>query len=86
MVLVFFGTIEQKDIGLFASQKIFYKHDFVGIWHSFARWFAHNDYSIYELILIFSQTQFMEKNKVGILTVHIGALILLIGSGITRLV
>ena len=84
MVLVFVGTVEQKDIGLFAAQNKYFSSTII--------WF----YAIplpgglltmtvlsINLFSFFFKPNVWNKNKLGVLIVHIGALILLIGSGIT---
>ena len=84
MVLVFIGTIEQKDIGLFAAQNKYFSSTLI--------WF----YGIplpgglltmlvlsLNLFSFFLKPNIWNKKKLGVLIVHIGALILLIGSGIT---
>jgi hypothetical protein len=84
MVLVFVGTVEQKDIGLFAAQNKYFSSTIV--------WF----YSIpfpgglltmtvlsLNLFSFFLKPNVWNKNKLGVIIVHTGALILLIGSGVT---
>ncbi len=86
MTLVFVGTVEQKDIGLFAAQNKYFSSTII--------WF----YSLplpgglltmtvlsINLFSFFLKPNIWNKNKLGVLTVHIGALILLIGSGITNI-
>jgi len=84
MILVCVGTVEQKDIGLFAAQNKYFSSIFI--------WF----YSLplpggllTMVVLFINLFVFLLKphhwrfNKLGVLIVHIGALILLIGAGIT---
>ena len=86
MVLVFFGTIEQKDIGLFAAQNKYFLSTII--------WFyvlplpggllTMSILSI-NLFSFFLKPNIWKKNKLGVLIVHSGALILLLGSGITSI-
>ena len=84
MVLVFFGTIEQKDIGLFASQKKYFTSMILWVYGiPLPGGLLTMIILSMNLFSFFLKANSWRKNKVGILTVHIGALILLIGSGIT---
>ena len=86
MVLVFFGTIEQKDIGLFASQKKYFTSIILWVYGiPLPGGLLTMIILSMNLFSFFLKPNSWRKNKVGILTVHIGALILLIGSGITSL-
>ena len=86
MILVFFGTIAQKDIGLFAAQNKYFSS--IVIW----------TYGFLPLpgglltmtILFINLLAFMlntvwTKYKIGIIVIHSGALILLIGAAITNI-
>jgi hypothetical protein len=85
MVLVFFGTLAQKDIGLYASQMKYFS--------SF--YFLFYDYIplpggriTLTLMTINLGTSLFKKNlwkfkKVGVIILHIGGLLLLIGGGVT---
>ena len=81
MVLVFFGTIEQKDIGLFASQKKYFTSMILWVYGiPLPGGLLTMIILSMNLFSFFLKPNSWRKNKVGILTVHIGALILLIGS------
>ena len=89
MFLVVIGTIAQRDIGLFQAQKKYFT--------SLLLWLEIGGFNILPLpgglltmsILFINLSSFFlkpniwTKNKIGILITHGGALILLIGSGIT---
>ena len=85
IVLVFFGTIAQKDIGLYASQmKYFSSYYFL-----FAGFLPLPGGRVTILLMtinlassLFSKKLWKMK-KVGIIIVHMGGLLLLIGGGIT---
>ena len=87
MVLVVLGTLAQRDIGLYASQQKYFS--------SFITWVGNilpMPGGRTALILIFLNLTFMlcTKNlwkikKIGLLVMHIGALLLLIGGGLTAI-
>ena len=85
IVIVFFGTIAQKDVGLYASQvKYFSSYYFL-----FAGFLPLPGGRITIIIMtvnlassLFKKTLWKMK-KLGIIIVHIGGLLLLIGGGIT---
>ena len=84
MLLVFIGTIEQKDIGLFAAQNKYFSS--LIIWkYNIPLPGGLLTMTILALTLFsfFFFPFLWEKNKIGVLVVHLGALILLIGGGIT---
>ena len=84
MLLVFIGTIEQKDIGLFAAQNKYFSS--LIIWkYNIPLPGGLLTMTILALTLFsfFLKPNIWEKNKIGVLVVHLGALILLIGGGIT---
>ena len=85
MVLVFFGTIEQKDIGLFASQKKYFTSMILWLYNiPLPGGLLTMSILSINLFSFFLKPNSWRKNKIGILTVHAGALILLIGSAITN--
>jgi len=85
MVLVFFGTIEQKDIGLFASQKKYFTSIILWLYNiPLPGGLLTMSILSINLFSFFLKPNSWRKNKIGILTVHAGALILLIGSAITN--
>ena len=89
MFLVLIGTIAQRDVGLYQAQQQYFFSIFF--------WLQINDIPIIPLpgglptmsILFINLTSFFFKpnifksKKIGVLTVHSGALILLVGGGIT---
>ena len=85
IVLVFFGTIAQKDIGLYASQEKFFSSYYFLI-GGFVP--APGGRLILLLMTINLASSLFKKNlwkirKVGIIVVHMGGLLLLLGGGIT---
>tara|TARA_A100001015_G_C15045062_1_gene743023 strand:+ start:8660 stop:9772 length:1113 start_codon:yes stop_codon:yes gene_type:complete len=85
MVLVFFGTIEQKDIGLFESQKKYFTSLILWVYNiPLPGGLLTMSILSVNLFSFFLKPNSWRKNKIGILTVHAGALILLIGSAITN--
>ena len=85
IVLVFFGTIAQKDVGLYASQvKYFSSYYFL-----FAGFLPLPGGRITIIIMTINlASSLFNKNlwkmkKLGIIIVHVGGLLLLIGGGIT---
>lgn len=84
MVLVFIGTVEQKDIGLFAAQIKYFSSSFVWFYGiPFPGGLLTMTVLSLNLFSFFFKPNVWNKKKLGVLIVHIGALILLIGSGIT---
>ena len=85
IVLVFFGTIEQKDIGLYASQmKYFSSYYFLFL--NFIP--LPGGRLIIALMTVNLFSSLFKKNlwrlkKIGIIIVHVGGLLLLLGGGIT---
>ena len=87
MILVVLGTLSQRDMGLFFAQKKYFS--------SYIIWF--NNFlplpgSRSALIIIFINLLFLSSNKniwkikkVGILIVHFGAVLLLLGGGLTAI-
>ena len=81
----FFGTIEQKDIGLFASQKKYFTSIILWLYNiPLPGGLLTMSILSINLFSFFLKPNSWRKNKIGILTVHAGALILLIGSAITN--
>ena len=85
IVIVFFGTIAQKDVGLYASQvKYFSSYYFL-----FAGFLPLPGGRITIIIMTVNLASSLFKKslwkmkKLGIIIVHIGGLLLLIGGGIT---
>mgnify|MGYP001200712310 CR=1 FL=1 len=86
MVLVTVGTIDQKNIGLFAAQNKYFSS--IIIWFYFiplpGGGLTMTILSM-NLFSFFLKPNIWNKKKLGVLTVHMGALILLIGAAITGL-
>jgi len=84
IVLVFFGTIEQKYIGLYAAQNKYFSSLILWIWY-----FPLPGGMLTMFILSINLSAFLfkkniwKKNNFGILTVHIGVMLLLLGAAIT---
>ena len=85
IVLVFFGTIAQKDIGLYASQMKYFS-SFYFIILGFIPLPGGRLTVIIMTINLFSslfKKSLWKLKKIGIIVVHIGGLLLLLGGGIT---
>ena len=84
MVLVFFGTIEQKYIGLYAAQNKYFSSLILWIWYiplpggMLTMFFLSVNLSAF----LFKKN-IWKKNNIGILTIHSGVMLLLLGSAIT---
>lgn len=84
MVLVFFGTVEQKYIGLYAAQNKYFSSLILWVWY-----FPLPGGMLTMFILTINLSSFLfqkkiwRKNKIGILTIHTGAILLLLGAAIT---
>jgi len=84
IVLVFIGTIEQKYIGLYAAQNKYFSSLIFWVWY-----LPLPGGMLAMLVLTINLTSFLfkkniwKKNNLGILTVHTGAILLLLGSGVT---
>ena len=84
MVLVFIGTVAQKDIGLYLAQQKYFSN--------WITWFWFLPMPGGRLVMLFMFINLLSflflpvlwvKNKIGILIVHSGAILLLIGGGLT---
>ena len=89
MVLVFVGTIAQRDVGLYLAQQKYFS--------SLLLWLEIGDFQVLplpgglltmiilfvNLLAFFFKPNIWTKNKLGVLIIHGGALILLLGGGIT---
>ena len=84
MVLVFFGTVEQKYIGLYAAQNKYFSSLILWIWYiplpggMLTMFFLSVNLSAF----LFKKN-IWKKNNIGILTIHSGVMLLLLGSAIT---
>ena len=86
MFLVFIGTLAQKDMGLFAVQERYFS--------SWIIWFSYlpTPGGRLTMLIIFINLSFFlcsktlwNKEKVGILILHLGGLLLMIGGGLTAI-
>ena len=84
MVLIFFGTIEQKYIGLYAAQNKYFSSIILWLWY-----FPLPGGMLTMFVLAINLTSFLfkkkiwKKNNLGILTIHIGVMLLLLGAAVT---
>ena len=84
MVLVFVGTIAQKDLGLYEAQQRFFS-----CWIAWFGFFPSPGGRTLLMLMTINITFFMLKptfwsiKKAGIIVTHIGVLLLLVGGGIT---
>lgn len=86
MILVFIGTIEQKDIGLFAAQNKYFSSLVIWVYSiPLPGGLLTMTILCVNLISFFLKPNIWKKNKIGVLTVHSGAIILLVGAGITNM-
>ena len=84
MVLVIFGTLAQADIGLYESQQKYFSSWIMWVWYiplpggrlTLLVMFI----NLFSFIL---KPSFWSLKKIGIITIHCGVLLLLIGGGIT---
>ena len=89
MILVFIGTIAQKDIGLFAAQNKYFSSAFIWV-YIFGFGIPLPGGLLTMTILAMNLFSFIlkpniwNKNKIGVIIIHLGALILLIGGAITN--
>ena len=85
MVLVFFGTIAQKDIGLFAAQNKYFSSIVIWIYGFLPLPGGLLTMTILFInLLAFILKMQWTKYKIGVIIIHLGALILLIGAAITN--
>ena len=84
IVLVIVGTIAQRDMGLYQAQQIFFS--------SWVGWFGFIPYPSgrllmfiisFNLLFYFFRPNIFKLSKLGITITHLGALLLMIGGGIT---
>ena len=84
MVLVFIGTVAQKDMGLHLAQQKYFSNWIAWFW--FVPMPGGRLVMLIMFVnlssLLFSPTLWV-KNKIGILIVHLGAILLLLGGGLT---
>ena len=84
MVLVFVGTIAQKDLGLYEAQQRFFS-----CWIAWFGFFPSPGGRTLLVLMTINITFFMlkptfwSKKKAGIIVTHVGVLLLLVGGGIT---
>ena len=86
MFLIVIGTLAQKDMGLFAAQQRYFS--------SWIIWFSYFPApgGRLAMLLIFINLSFFictktlwNKDKIGILILHLGGLMLMIGGGLTAM-
>ena len=84
IVLVIIGTIAQRDIGLYQAQQIFFS--------SWLGWLGYIPYPSgrllmflisFNLLFYFFRPNIFKLSKLGITITHLGALLLMLGGGIT---
>ena len=87
MVLVLFGTIAQKDIGLYASQMKYFSSYFFMFWGFIPLPGGRLILTIMTINLFasFFKNYLWKLKKIGIIIVHVGGLMLLFGGGLTAL-
>ena len=84
MVLVFFGTIEQKYIGLYAAQNKYFSSLILWVWYlPLPGGMLTMSILIINLFSFLFKKNIWKKNNVGILTIHTGVILLLLGAAIT---
>ena len=71
MVLVVLGTLAQRDIGLYASQQKYFSATIVIL--------------VNLIFMVLFKHNLWKMKKIGVLIMHIGALLLLIGGGLTAI-
>ena len=86
MILIVLGTLAQKDMGLFAVQKKYFSSWIYWVWY------LPMPGGRLTMILIFINLSFFffnkslwKKNKLGIIILHMGGMLLLIGGGLTAI-
>ena len=84
MVLVFVGTLVQRDIGLYAAQQQYFS--------SWIKWLWYIPFPSGKMVMLiifinlscyFFRPHIFNKNKIGITITHIGVILMLLGGGIT---
>lgn len=86
MVLVFVGTVDQKYIGLYQSQKKYFSSMILWIWYiPLPGGLLTMLILTLNLIAFFFKKNVWNKKKLGVLIVHFGSILLLIGGGLTYL-
>jgi len=86
MVLVFVGTVDQKYIGLYQSQKKYFSSMILWLWYiPLPGGLLTMLLLTSNLIAFFFKRNVWNKKKLGVLIVHFGSILLLIGGGLTYL-
>tara|TARA_B100000214_G_C23966876_1_gene628112 strand:- start:558 stop:1682 length:1125 start_codon:yes stop_codon:yes gene_type:complete len=85
IVLVFFGTLAQKDIGLYASQMKYFSSYYFTVGGFIPVPGGRSVLLLMTINLAFSlfKKNLWKMKKVGIIIVHVGGLLLLLGGGVT---
>jgi len=86
MILVFAGTIAQKDMGLFAAQNKFFSSWIIWLWYfPFPGGRLTMVIMTINLLFFFFNKSIWKLNKLGIVILHIGGILLLAGGGLTAI-
>ncbi len=84
MILVFIGTVEQKYIGLYAAQNKYFSSLILWLWYFPLPGGMLTMFLLtINLISFLFQKKIWQKNNLGILTIHTGAILLLLGAAVT---
>ena len=84
IVLVFIGTIVQKDIGLYAAQMQYFSSWFKWVWYlPFPSGKLTMLIMFINLSCYFFRSGILSKNKLGITITHTGVILMLLGGGLT---
>ena len=86
MILVFIGTVDQKYIGLYQAQKKYFSSMILWLWYiPLPGGLLTMLLLTLNLSAFFFKKNVWNKNKLGVLIVHFGSILLLIGGGLTYL-
>ena len=86
MILVVLGTLAQKDMGLFAAQEKYFSSWFFWIWYlPMPGGRLTMIFMLINLSFFFFNKNLWKKNKLGIIILHIGGILLFIGGGLTAM-
>ena len=86
MVLVFVGTLAQRDIGLYAAQNKYFSSLFMFLWYIPLPSGKLTMLVLFiNLMCYFFRPYIFSHNKIGITIVHGGVIMMLVGSGLTSL-
>ena len=86
MVLVIFGTIAQKDMGLFAVQEKYFSSWILWVWYFPLPGARPTMLLMFiNLSFFFFNKSLWKKSKLGIIILHLGGMLLLVGGGLTAI-